>query len=222
MKKNKTNLFLKFYFILVIFFTMLIFTLFNKIISPKLSHIAELEFTKSINEIASKYSNNVNSENLFKVSLNDKKEIIAIDYQMQEISKISHYINQDLLQTIKNKYPSNDDEKLLLMLPIGVVSNAVFLNNLGPKIPVIFHFINSVFSNVKTKVTNYGINNALLEINLEVSIKYELITPANREANNLLFNILLGAKVINGTVPNWYGNEFTTQSSSIKEEFFKI
>ena len=71
-------------------------------------------------------------------------------------------------------------------------------------------------------MTNYGINNALVEIYLEVSLKYDLITPVQMQSQSLDFNVLLGAKIINGTVPNWYGNELITQSSSIKNDFYMI
>ena len=33
---------------------------------------------------------------------------------------------------------------------------------------------------------------------------------------------MLGSKIINGTVPNWYGNELITQSSSVKNDFYML
>ena len=215
---------------------MFFFFTFNKKVSPKLSHVANLEFTKVIQSIASNYESilDVPLDNLFVVNLNQKNEILTVDYKMEEIYKISKEVTNTLLTNINNasqneysRYLKNDlnyhqNNTILLMMPMGIVSNYVFLNNLGPRLPVVFHFVNSVFTNVKTKMTNYGINNALVEIYLEVSLKYELITPVDFQNQNLDFTIMLGAKIINGTVPNWYGNELITKSSSIKNDFYKV
>lgn len=214
----------------VIITTCLLFLSFNRIISPKLSYIANLEFTKVVNQVSSNYQNlpNFSLDDLLIVTLNDKNEILTVDYQMQKIYQISNEVTKEIMENINKSSSSpyltdyHQDNTVLLMMPMGIVSDYVFLNNLGPRIPVVFHFVNSVFTNVKTKMTNYGINNALVEIYLEVSLKYDLITPVQMQSQSLDFNVLLGAKIINGTVPNWYGNELITQSSSIKNDFYMI
>lgn len=236
MKNKRTKRIVLFFIISVSSLTMFLFLAFNKKVSPKLSHVANLEFTKVIQSIASNYESilDVPLDNLFVVNLNQKNEILTVDYKMEEIYKISKEVTNTLLTNINNasqneysRYLKNDlnyhqNNTILLMMPMGIVSNYVFLNNLGPRLPVVFHFVNSVFTNVKTKMTNYGINNALVEIYLEVSLNYELITPVEFQNQNLNFTIMLGAKIINGTVPNWYGNELITNSSSIKNDFLMI
>ena len=213
-----------FLFILgVIIITCFLFFTFNKKASPKLSHVANLEFTKVINKIASDYHSllDIPFDNLFTVTLNDKKEI-ANKITNELLESINNASQNEYSNYLKNDLNYHQNNTVLLMLPIGMVSNYVFLNNLGPRLPIIFHFVNSVFTNVKTKMTNYGINNALVEIYLEVSLNYELITPVNFENKNINFNIMLGSKIINGTVPNWYGNELITQSSSVKNDFYML
>ena len=230
------QLYLITFIISVIIVTFFLFFTFNKKVSPKLSHVAKLEFSKIINAISSNYQTikNIPLDDLFIVNLNNKNEILTVDYKMEEIYKISNEVTKEFLENInkasqneysmylKNNLNYHQNNTVLLMLPMGIVSDYVFLNNLGPRLPIVFHFVNTVFTNVKTKMTNYGINNALVEIYLEVNLKYELITPVDYQNQSLDFNILLGAKIINGTVPNWYSGEMITKSSSIKNEFYMI
>ena len=182
-KKISNKIQIGIFIIIVLFFSMFLFFIFNKKVSPKLSHVANLEFAKIINALASDYKtiDDLALNDLFVVTLNDKNEILTVDYKMEDIYKISNEVTNKILKNINDasqneysKYLKKDlnypNNTVILMLPMGIVSNYVFLNNLGPRLPVAFHFINSVFTNVKTKMTNYGINNALVEIYLEVSL----------------------------------------------------
>ena len=106
---------------------------------------------------------------------------------------------------------------IVLAMPLGVVSDSVFLTNLGPKIPVYIHFIDSVLTQVKTKVTDYGINNVLLEVYLNVKISYEIISPVTEEEKTLQYQLLLDSKVIQGSVPNWYSSPYESKTT-----FFEV
>ena len=104
-------------------------------------------------------------------------------------------------------------------MPLGVVSNSVFFANLGPKIPVYLHFIDSVLTQVKTKVTDYGINNALLEVYLNVTISYEIISPVTETKKTLDYQLLMDSKVIQGRVPNLYPGLFESQTTFFEVSF---
>ena len=45
-------------------------------------------------------------------------------------------------------------------MPMFINSKDMFLSNLGPSIYVPINFVGSVLTNIKTKITDYGINNA--------------------------------------------------------------
>lgn len=219
--------------LLIFLITGLFFVIFNSKVTPRLTHVGELEFQKVVDRIASDYGImqefQTPIENLLKITKNNKGEILTVDYQMSQIYAMSHlitdYLNKSVESIEEGNLPIdflNDELKkgnngILLMMPLGVVSDYLFLSNLGPRIPVLVRFIDSVYTNVKTKLTNYGINNALIEVYLEVSISYELITPVLKEAKTLDYSILLNAKIIQGTVPNWYGTEMITKSNGVKE-----
>lgn len=95
--------------------------------------------------------------------------------------------------------------------------NNVYFSQIGPKIPVIINLENSVFTNVSTKVTDYGLNNALLNVVLEVKLGYQIITPLQEEKKTLEYELLISSSVIEGKVPNFYGG-----SMESKNTFFEV
>ena len=123
----------------VIITTCLLFLSFNRIISPKLSYIANLEFTKVVNQVSSSYQNlpNFSLDDLLIVTLNDKNEILTVDYQMQKIYQISNEVTKEIMENINKSSSSpyltdyHQDNTVLIMMPMGIVSDYVFLNNFG-------------------------------------------------------------------------------------------
>lgn len=226
-KKEK----IAFFLLSVLVVTFFLFQSFSKTISPRITHVAQVKFAKYIDQIASNYGVmnefQIPFDNLLAITKNEKGEILTVDYHMSQIYTIAQLMTDHLMksvETIESKELSEGKVKqeilsgynaILMMLPIGAASNLVFLNNLGPKIPVLVRFIDSVYTNVKTRLTNYGINNCLVELYLEVSIKYELITPVASSEQRLDYSVLMHAKLIQGTVPSWYSGEMITKSNGV-------
>ena len=66
---------------------------------------------------------------------------------------------------------------IIYEIPMGLVSSNVFLSNLGPKVPLKLFLVGDVTSNITSKVTEYGINNALLEIGVNVEVTTKINLP---------------------------------------------
>ena len=48
---------------------------------------------------------------------------------------------------------------------------------MGPKVPVKLSIIGDIVSTINTKVTNYGINNAIIEVSVLVEVEELVILP---------------------------------------------
>ena len=116
-------------------------------------------------------------------------------------------------------FKKQDSDGIVLALPFGIVSDSVLFSNLGPNIPVSIHFIDSVLSQVKTNVTDYGINNVLLEVYLNVKISYEIVSPVMEEEKTLEYQLLMDSKVIQGVVPNWFSGAYQSQTTFFEVSF---
>ena len=66
---------------------------------------------------------------------------------------------------------------------------------------------------INTKVTNYGINNALLEVSVNIKLTLKVILPISTKEVNVETNVPIAIKMIQGNVPNYYSNGLNSNFS---------
>lgn len=199
-RKTKKNI------ISIIIFLSLILSCFMFIIYGKLTNKRIISITKiKINDYL---SNNINyniingydTSNLLDITRNSDGEIIYANYNLKESYEILDTINNKIKRIIKDI-----NDLSYIELPIFIYSNNVFLNNLGPRIYVPINFNERIVTNLKSKITNYGLNNALVEMYITVKLTLNLITPYSKDESIIEYNYLISSTIINGRVPSIYG-----------------
>ena len=214
-------------FLVVTFLSLFIFFIQN--VSPKVVHIATKNMEKYIDTIASNYQifldERATNEECFELVNNSKGEIINVSYNMACIYNLASKLTEFLQSSLENTeqitslpYMNHEIKKqnlkgILLDIPVGIISDSPFLVNIGPKIPVFIHFMNSVFTNVQTRITDYGINNAMLEIYLHVTISYEVVLPVTTKEEEKSYEFLLDTQLIQGKVPDWYNKNYEAETT---------
>ena len=242
LRKNKKKRFNKLLIFIVMFILMIILSLVfinyysNKSL-PLLISYAEAESKKLIilviNKAVTKQINNVDTDEIFEVTYNNNGEVILIDFNSKRtsiaLSTITSLVELnlraieegriDMLELPDNSLELFDTDLLekgiILEVPLGVISNSALLTNLGPKVPVKLALIGDVSSGFSTKVDEYGINNALITLNIDVEVNAKVILPFVSENMNISASIPIAMKVIQGKIPEYYLNGFTTKSNII-------
>lgn len=195
----------------------LILNYINKKISPKLTNYAELEIRKISNLIITK---SITKESLEKININDifiinknnNNEILTVDLDTIKINNLIREATINIEENLKQLELGNINEYnelkkgAVLEIPLGQIYNNFLLNNRGPKIPVKLKIIGDMEMETKTKVTNYGINSALIEISLETRIKEKVILPITSKEIEVIQSTPIAIKLVQGTVPNYYSN----------------
>lgn len=231
--KNTIKIFLFIVFFCVIINSFVLYINYTKSVSEKGIILIQEKLNKIIYQfftdlITDDVINVDSTGSLLQITKNSKEEIISIDYNLENTYKtltetsivlkkaLSDLENGKIDVSIYDKYLKNSKNGLILNVPFFLNSNNMFLNNLGPMIPVIINFNNSLLTNIKTKVTDYGFNNALLEIYITVEIEKLIITPVNKDNDKFYYDILIGAVVVNGSVPEFYSNGLESHSNILK------
>lgn len=224
-------------FSVVVFFVIIIVSLFlfikygNKY-SDDIVYIAKDKVEKITYQffsdlITDEVITNDKTANLIVINKNNNDEIISVDYNMEEtyalLTEVSSILKDGLINfenglinvVVYDEYLKTNEHGIYLNVPVFSGVNNIFITNLGPKIPIYFHFTGSLLTNIKTKVTEYGFNNALLEVYITVYINETILTPVTNKSIKTNYDILISAKVINGKVPEFYGSGFESNSNLI-------
>ena len=225
-------------FILIIVFIILTFRFINKKVSPILMDYAESYIKKVTNLIINKaiskqLSEELNIEDLFIITKDGNDYIRTIDFNPTLVNKALTIITNNIQLNLKYleegkidsiDLPDNVEIKLdndksnkgvIYEIPSGVVFNNSLLANLGPKIPVKLNLIGDIVSNINASVTNYGINNALIEVSVTVSVEEMVLLPITSKKIKVESNVPVAMKLVQGTVPNYYFNGLDKNSPSL-------
>lgn len=233
-KKSKLNFIV--YIIIALFISIfLLFRYINNKVSPLLLDYAEIESKKLSSIIVSKAINNevakeLTVENLFIITKTDEGEIRTIDFNPVLVNQILlkattavqtnlKYLEDgdiDKLElgdnTLINYDPDNLREGIFYKVPTGIIFNNAILANLGPKIPVRFSLIGDIIANVITNVSNYGINNALIDAKIHLKLNQRVILPISTRDISVEVTVPIALKIVQGVVPEYYFNGFSANS----------
>lgn len=112
----------------------------------------------------------------------------------------------DVLRPGQRSIPS----KVIYEIPLGMLLHIPFLSEAGPKVPVHMRLLGDVMGKVVSKVTPYGINNALVEISVEMTVRVQVLSFFIVEELEVIQTIPLSLEVFEGEVPSiypWYGKQ---------------
>lgn len=214
------------------------FKIIDKKIKPVLLNYAELETRKFSTIIVNKAINKemieqLDTDDLFIITKDEGGKIEAIDYNTVVVNSILNRATESAINSLR-KIENGDIEQLdideidlinhnkkelqkgiFYKIPFGVVFNNTFLANLGPEIPVKLSYIGDIACNLSNKVTNYGINSALIETNVHLEIKLKVIMPFISNTINVLMDTPISLKILSGNIPNYYFNGYNQNTPSL-------
>ena len=233
--KNILNKLITLSFILVVLLTFFLFHNFNKNINSNLIEISNAEINRvTYSFITNKINNNIlNSETLKDILIinkNEKGEILYVDFNLDKSYKLLDKISLILSDSIKDLENGEIDvayldnslthkaNGIILSIPLGSTLKSNYFYNLGPKIPVKVNFIGSVLTNLQTKVTNYGLNNALVEVFIYLEFHNQIMTPFNIKDIEFKYDAVIASMMIEGEVPSFYNGSIEKSSNIYSKE----
>lgn len=221
--RKKINNWLFVYFFLGCLFVILFLNIFNIKLKPKIEDILVYEVNKSIYDYIFYMFDidiltNENIMNIISFQKNKDDEIIAVDYNFnmayEYLSDGMGKLYEDV-DKLKIDFAYFDSNKNIFLIPSGMGTGNMFLERMGFKVPCKIDLLNHVNMGFKTKVTNYGVNNILVELYLVIETNNKMIVPYSEHQFGETYEIVLASKVIMGSVPLYYGDTIEKSSAII-------
>ena len=218
---------------LIFFLTILLFNIYSRVASDNL---IEVSFIKLNEFMESFLSNNINYDllkddvmkDIIVINKNKDGEILYVTYDMDQAYFALEVVTQELESAISELEHGENNINLkniisgkngiALKMPMFINSKDIFFFFFGPSIYVPINFVGSVLTNIKTKITDYGINNALVEIYVTVVLDTNLISPVVEKSNKINYDVLVASTVVNGRVPEVYGGLIQSKSNSLTKQ----
>lgn len=194
-------------FLISLFLFIIIFSLYSKKLNPKLNDYIDFLVKDEIYKKVIKSNNFITNEevnDILYIDKNKSNEIVYLDYDIDKTYK--------LLNKYIDSLKKDNSKSKILTVPLFIASDNIIISSLGPKIKFKYEIIDNVKGKIKTKVTDFGVNNALVEMYFELEIGYLVVIPMNKKENVLKTEILISSKVINGKVPTFYGKNIFKES----------
>ncbi len=234
-KRKKLKLSTQIFIIIILISTLTYFFVHSYLqnLNPKIIEVSEQKIDKSFQyflstDVGYQLLNGLDLEDIIEINKNSAGEILNVDFDLDKAYQVLAIITTELTGSIKrlesgkiNLVDENilsHNGQLVLELPMFIASKYALLSNLGPKIYLQINFIGNLLTNLKTKVTNYGLNNALVEVYVSIEISRELISPVVKNTNTISYDVLISSKIINGRVPAFYGDSLVKESNIVEEK----
>lgn len=216
-------------FILLIIFTFIILVFLSNKVMPFYMNYSEAEMKRVVTTVINKsvteeVTNQLEVDSLF-VLKKENDNIIIVDFDPVIVNRVMSKISDVVYNNLKliskkdkltlEKY--NLDESYFY-IPSGIIFNTTMLNNIGPRIPINLEIISSVNPNLKTEVTEYGINNSLIEVYINVIVDVKMILPMYSNTMQIVVVVPLAVKLIQGEVPKYYQRGYASSTLFFDEK----
>ncbi len=235
MKKMKMNKQFKSYDVqiliaIIIVIVINMFNYLNNYLVPKMNEYTTYVMEKIINqEILNVFDNEIYVNrsllDVLIITMNSDDEIISVDFDLELSNEVLKGANSLLIERLNNldvgindniyvepSYFEYKNDYLIMNVPITFSSDNTFIRYMGPSVPVRIEVLSDYYSNLETSIKQYGINTILVELYVVTTIKNKMIFNSREEENIMYYDQLIASKVINGTIPEYYGGSIISSS----------
>lgn len=200
-----------------------------------LANYINIEAKRIVTNIASNSINKIAKDNLsndlLNINKNKNNELELITYNTKKVNELLNIINKSIQKklllleegdtsnipissTLKKGNFKNIKKGVVYEVTLGSLNNSTLFANIGPTIPIKMTFIGEITSNLKTKITGYGINNLVIESYIETELFEQSTMPITSKKQKIKISTPLSIEIVQGNIPSYYYGGFSNTSSN--------
>ncbi|MGQ7280656.1 sporulation protein YunB [Brevibacillus thermoruber] len=128
--------------------------------------------------------------------------ILAVNFNFKQYARIVG----ETTSRIQARLKEFEEENVVVTVPLGLATKNVFLEHLGPEIPVSFVPVGSVKTRLETGLKQAGINMVLITVYIWVEVDLRIVIPFATEQRTVTTQIPITEALIVGKVPDYLYN----------------
>lgn len=152
------------------------------------------------NAINESVVNELDIDSMYLITKDSNEKITSVLINTAQVNKILSLTNNSM----ENSIMKLSEEKL--ELPLSIILGENLFNKMGPNISLRILPVGKYECDIISSVSEYGINNSLFEIYINVSVLIETIVPLQKVESKVNCKIPLVVQIIQGEVPRYYYN----------------
>lgn len=180
----------------------------SKLASKILLPMAEAETKRYVSKIINEATEEITFDGkLFTINRDNDNEIKMITYNSLEATKLINDITERIEQEfyrLENHDNDSINEIVVSEVPFGALFGNKLIGNIGPKIKIKIKIIGDALSELETEVKPYGINNALVEVRVNLDVTARVVTPFVSREIKVNNKIPISINIVSGNVPDAY------------------
>ncbi len=196
-KKNLKNLLIMF---VIILFSVIILSGFNKRIMPIIIETSCLEVKsfadKTIDDVVRQSISDMNLKSSDFISVHNETKTVSADTVL--VNNLCALVDSKLDETFSKQ------GKKKIAIPLGAASGVDILSNTGPDVSFTLVYKDDTSVNYETSFTSAGINQTNYKVWLTVDVTMRLVNPLKSTDVTATRKIMLVDTIIKGVVPQTY------------------
>lgn len=136
----------------------------------------------------------------------DEEDVVFNTGELNLLLKDSvNLIHQEIKNVEKGEsdlFVSEYGKGIIYEIPFSLFSDNVLYSSVGPKIPVKFFLVGDIKGSISYDIEEFGINNALININLLIEISSRVTVPLTSDIVKCQTSIPIYSKLFTGEIPS--------------------
>ena len=193
----------------VLFTTVSLFNSFGQRLKKHYLSVACLQAEKVSSLVSLNSVSSLLKERFSQVQfLLDEDDIVFNTGELNALLKDSVNLIYQEIKEVENGtsdiFVSEYGKGIIYEIPFSLFSDNVLYSSLGPKIPVKFFIVGDVKGSISYSIEEFGINNALININLLIEMSSRVTVPLTSDIVKSETLIPIYSKLFTGEIPSLY------------------
>ncbi len=157
------------------------------------------------------------NKNDFETSFIKENEENYKEFDYIYLKELLNNVSKNAYEELTNSSFDNENLKMKVDIPLSVIYNLPLISTLGSRLPVYFHIVGNLLLDIDNCISEFGINNCLMEIILNIDFELLIYLPLLSKKEKIHLDFPLYSSIIQGSIPSFAFGSYDLVNTIINE-----